>query len=120
MPRVKRGVTSHHKHKRVLALTKGQRASRHSLIKRAREALLHSQQYAYAHRRERKSDMRRLWIMRINAAARLQGLPYAHFMEGLRKGRVDINRKVLADLAVRDPAAFNSLVTVAKQNVQAE
>ena len=76
--------------------------------------MLHSLSYAYRHRRERKGDMRRLWICRINAAARLEGLSYSRFMNGLRQAEVEVNRKVLADMAVRDPAAFSRLVAVAK------
>ena len=118
MPRVKRGVTSHRRHKKVLALTKGHRATKHSLIKRAHESMLKSLSYAYAHRRERKGDMRRLWILRVSAASRSQGLTYGQFMSGLKKAGVEINRKMLADMAVREPEAFASLVTLAKGKVQ--
>ena len=118
MPRVKRGVTSHRRHKKVLAQTKGYRATRHSLIKRAKESLLKSWSYAYRHRRERKGDMRRLWILRISAASRSQGLTYGQFIDGLKKSGVEINRKMLADMAVKEPEAFASLVTVAKGKVQ--
>ena len=118
MPRVKRGVTSHRRHKKVLALTKGHRATKHSLYKRARESLLKSLSYAYRHRRERKGDMRRLWILRISAASRSQGLTYGQFIDGLKKSGVEINRKMLADMAVKEPEAFASLVTVAKGKVQ--
>ncbi len=117
MPRVKRGVTTGHRHKRLLALTKGQRATRHSLYRRAHEAMLHSLSYAYAHRRERKGDMRRLWISRVSAASRANGLTYGQFVYGLRKSGVEINRKVLADIAVREPAAFASLVSIARSEV---
>ena len=113
MPRVKRGVPSHQKHKKVLALTKGQRSTRHRLIKRANEAMLHSLSYAYFHRRERKGDFRRLWIIRVNAACRAQGITYGQFMHGLKKAGIDIDRKMLADMAVREPASFSSLVTLA-------
>jgi large subunit ribosomal protein L20 len=119
LPRVKRGVTSHRKHKKVLALTKGHRATRHSLIKRARESMLHALSYAYFHRRERKGDMRRLWILRVSAASRAQGLTYSQFMDGLKKAGVGINRKMLADMAVREPEAFAELVTIAKGKVKA-
>lgn len=119
MPRVKRGVTTHHRHKKVKALTKGQRASRHSLYRRAHEAMLHSLSYAYAHRRERKGDMRRLWITRVNAASRANGLTYGQFMNGLKKSGITINRKLLADMAVREPDAFADLVVLAKEQVQA-
>ncbi len=118
MPRVKRGVTTHRRHKKVLALTKGQRATRHTLYRRAREAMLKSLSYAYAHRRERKGDMRRLWISRINAASRAQGLTYGQFIYGLKKSGIEINRKMLADMVIREPEAFANLVTLAKGKVQ--
>ena len=118
MPRIKRGVTTHRRHKKVLAMTKGQRATRHSLYKRAHEAMLKSLSYAYAHRRERKGDMRRLWIVRVSAASRAQGLSYGQFIYGLKKSGVEINRKMLADMAVREPEAFANLVTVAKGKLE--
>ncbi len=118
MPRVKRGVTGHHRHKKVLALTKGHRATKHSLYRRAHESMLKSLSYAYSHRRERKGDMRRLWILRVNAASRAQGLTYSQLMDGLRKSGVEINRKILADVAVREPDTFANLVTVARGKVQ--
>ena len=118
MARVKRGVTTHRRHKKILALTKGQRATRHSLYRRAHEAMLKSLSYAYFHRRERKGDMRRLWILRVNAAARAQGITYARFVDGLKKAGVEVNRKLLADMAVREPEAFTNLVTIAKGQVQ--
>lgn len=112
--RIKKGVTARNRHKKVLELTKGQRASRHSLYRRAHESMLHSLSYAYAHRRERKSDMRRLWIVRINAAVQMNGMNYSTFINGLKKANVDIDRKMLADLAVREPEAFTQLVEMAK------
>ncbi len=118
MPRVKRGVTAHRRHKKVLALTKGHRATKHSLYRRAHESMLKSLSYAYSHRRERKGDMRRLWILRVNAASRAQGLTYSQFMDGLRKSGVGINRKILADMAVREPGAFANLVTIARGKIQ--
>jgi len=118
LPRVKRGVTTHRRHKKMLALTKGHRATKHSLYRRAHESMLKSLSYAYAHRRERKGDMRRLWISRVNAASRAHGLTYGQFMDGLRKSGVEINRKMLADMAVREPEAFTSLVTLAQGKVQ--
>ena len=118
MPRVKRGVTSHRRHKKVLALTRGHKGNRHLLIRRARESMLHALSYAYAHRRERKGDMRRLWITRISAASRAQGLTYGRLMDGLRKSGVEINRKMLADMAVKEPEVFNNLVTVARAKVE--
>ncbi|HUV55634.1 MAG TPA: 50S ribosomal protein L20 [Dehalococcoidales bacterium] len=118
MPRVKRGVTAHRRHKKVLALTKGHRATKHSLYRRAHESMLKSLSYAYRHRRERKGDMRRLWIARVNAASRAQGLTYAQFMNGLKESGVSLNRKVLADMAVREPESFANLVTIAKGKAQ--
>lgn len=118
MPRVKRGVTSHKRHKKVLSLTKGHRGSKHKLIRRATESMLHSLSYSYFHRRERKGDMRRLWILRVNAACRERGLTYSQFMNGLKKSGIEINRKMLADMAVRDPESFSSLATVAGGKAQ--
>lgn len=118
MPRVKRGVAAHRRHKKVLALTKGHRATKHSLYRRAHESMLKSLSYAYAHRRERRGDMRRLWILRVNAASRAQGLTYSQFMSGLRKSNVEVNRKMLADMAVREPESFANLVTIAKGKTQ--
>ena len=115
MPRVKGGIVTRHRHKKVLKLTKGQRATKHSLYRRAHEAMLKSLSYAYRHRRERKRDIRQLWICRINAAARLQGLSYSQFMDGLKKAGVETNRKILADMAVKDPAFFSQLVALAKE-----
>jgi large subunit ribosomal protein L20 len=115
MPRVKRGVTARRRHKKVLKLTKGHRGTKHSLYRRAHESMLKSLSYSYRHRRERKGDMRRLWITRINAAARLGGLSYSKLVDGLNKAGVAINRKMLADLAVKDPAAFSKLVEIAKE-----
>ncbi|MBI2958021.1 MAG: 50S ribosomal protein L20 [Chloroflexi bacterium] len=119
MPRVKGGVKARRHHKGVLALTKGHRGQRHRLFKRAHESMVHALSYAYAHRRERKGDMRRLWITRINAACRACDMPYGRFIEGLKKANVDLDRKVLADMAVRDSAAFSKLVALAKEQVQA-
>ncbi len=118
MPRVKRGITTHRRHKKVLALTKGHRATKHSLFRRARESMLKSLSYAYAHRRERKGDMRRLWISRVNAAAKAHGLTYSQFMAGLKKSGIEINRKMLADMAVMEPESFANLVTMAKGKAQ--
>jgi len=118
LPRVKRGVTTHRRHKKVLALTKGYRATRHSLFRRARESVLKALSYAYAHRRERKGDMRRLWIARVSAASRAQGLTYSQFMNGLKKAGIEINRKMLANMAVREPESFANLVTIAKGKAQ--
>lgn len=114
MPRVKRGVTTGHRHKRLLAMTKGHRRGRHLLFRQAKESLLHALHYAYIHRRQRKGDMRRLWILRINAAAREHGLSYSQFVHGLHEAEVLVDRKILADLAVRDSQAFAQLVVTAK------
>ncbi len=118
MPRVKRGVPAHRRHKAVLALTKGHRATKHSLYRRAHESMLKSLSYAYAHRRERKGDLRCLWIVRVNAASRANGLTYGQFMHGLKNSGVEIDRKMLADMAVREPEAFANLVTIAKGEAQ--
>lgn len=118
MPRVKRGVTAHRRHKKVLAMTKGHRATNHSLFRRAKESMLKSLSYAYAHRRKRKGDMRRLWILRIGAASRLHGMSYGRFIDGLNKSGIEINRKMLADMAVKEPDAFATLVTTAKGQSQ--
>lgn len=119
MPRIKRGVTSHKRHKKVLALTKGHRLTRHSLFRRAHESMLKSLSYAYTHRRERRGDMRRLWISRVNAAIRTQGITYSQFMAELNRSGIEINRKMLADMAVREPEAFASLVTMVKEKTPA-
>ena len=113
MARVKRGMVSRRRHNKLLELTKGQRASRHKLVRRAHEAMVHSLNYAYFHRRERKGDMRRIWITRINAAARANGVSYSQLIASMDTTGIDINRKLLADLAVRDPGAFTDLVKTA-------
>jgi len=112
LPRIKKGVTKHRRHKKVLAMTKGHRATSHSLYRRAHESMLHSLSYAYSHRRERKGDMRRLWISRINAASRAHGVPYNQLMSGLKKSGININRKMLADMAIRDSDSFAELVQI--------
>lgn len=112
--RVKRGVTARRSHKKVLELTKGQRGTKHRLFRRAHEAMLKSLSYAYRDRRDRKGQFRELWITRINAAARLEGLSYNELISGLKRAGVEINRKMLAELAVRDASAFQQLVSTAK------
>jgi large subunit ribosomal protein L20 len=114
LTRVKGGPSARRRHKKVLKLTKGQRATKHSLHRRAHEAVLKSLTNAYRDRRRRKRDFRRLWITRINAASRQHGLPYNSFMAGLKQAGVELDRKVLADLAVNDTEAFAQLVDVAK------
>jgi large subunit ribosomal protein L20 len=115
--RVKRGVVAHRKHRSVLQRARGFRYSRKLLFKPANEAVLHSLAYAFRDRRARKRDFRRLWIARINAAARLEGLPYNRLMYGLRQAGVEIDRKMLADLAVRDRGSFTRLVEVARNHL---
>ncbi len=114
MARVKGGPYSHHRHKRVLKFTKGQFGSRHRLIRRANEARLKSMWYASRDRRNRKRDLRRLWITRINAGARQNGLTYSQFIYAMRKANIQLNRKMLADLAARDPQAFTAVVEKAR------
>ncbi|HEV2108058.1 MAG TPA: 50S ribosomal protein L20 [Thermomicrobiales bacterium] len=117
MARVKRGVTAHRRHKKVLAQVKGHRATNNRLYKRAHESLMHALMYAYRDRRNRKRAMRRLWITRINAAARMNGLPYSRFVQGLSLAGVAIDRKILADLAVRDEAAFREISEIARASL---
>ncbi|GIW14993.1 MAG: 50S ribosomal protein L20 [Tepidiforma sp.] len=114
MSRVKRGVTAHRRHKKVLALTKGHAGQRHRLFRRANESMLHALRYSYENRRDRKGDFRELWIVRINAAARLNGLSYSRFISGLKKAGIELDRKVLADLAVTRPDAFSQLAEKAR------
>jgi large subunit ribosomal protein L20 len=116
MARVTRGVVAHRKHRSILRKARGFRGARSLRFRAANEAILHSLAYAFRDRRQRKRDFRRLWISRINAAARQGGLPYNRFMHGLRLAGIEIDRKMLADLAVRDSAAFGKLVEAAKQH----
>jgi large subunit ribosomal protein L20 len=111
--RVKRGVVSRRRHNKLLELTKGQRATKHKLVRRAHEAMVHSLRYAYFHRRERKGDMRRIWITRINAAARANGVSYSQLVFSMDTAGIEINRKILAELAVKDPQAFTQMVKTA-------
>jgi len=110
MARVKTGFTRRQRHKKVLKITKGQYGTRSKLYRRANEARLKSLWFAYRDRRNRKRDLRRLWIARINAAARLNGTTYSRLIHGMRVAEININRKMLADLAVRDPQAFAAVV----------
>lgn len=116
MPRARSGIVTHRRHKKVLELTKGHRAARHKLYRTAHESMLHALAYSYRHRRERKADFRKLWIARINAAARAKGLTYSQFISGLKKSNVEIDRKMLAEMAVRDPEGFATLVTSITEN----
>ena len=115
MARVKRGVTSHAKHKKVLEQAKGYYGRRKNTIRIARQAVEKANQYAYRDRRNRKRNFRALWIQRINAAARAEGLTYGRMIDGLTKAGVEVDRKVLADLAVREPDAFSALARQAKE-----
>jgi large subunit ribosomal protein L20 len=117
LPRVKRGVTARRRHKSILELTQGQRLTKHTLYRRAHEAYLKSLTYAYFHRRERKGDMRRLWITRINAVSTADGLKYNQLIKGLKKSGIAVNRKMLADMAVKEPAAFANIVNLAKNSL---
>ncbi|MDR0922413.1 MAG: 50S ribosomal protein L20 [Lactobacillales bacterium] len=115
MARVKGGVVSRKRRKRVLKLAKGYYGSKHTLYKTAKEQVYNSYNYAYRDRRQKKRDFRKLWIARINAAARINGLSYSKLMHGLKLAEIDINRKMLADLAVNDAAAFATLADNAKE-----
>jgi len=114
MARVKTGPVTRRRHKRILKLARGYRGARHRWFRPANEAVMHALMYAYAHRRRRKRDFRRLWITRINAAARLHGLSYSTFMYGLKKAGVGLNRKMLAEIAVHDAESFGRLAALAK------
>jgi large subunit ribosomal protein L20 len=117
MARVKRGVVAHARHKKVLKQAKGYYGARRKVYRVAKQAVTKAGQYAYRDRRQRKRQFRRLWIVRINAAARQCGLSYSRFMDGLNKANIEIDRKVLADLAVNDPAAFGALADKAKSSL---
>ena len=120
MPRVKRGVTARARHKKVLALAKGFRGRRKNVFRIAKQAVMKAGQYAYRDRRARKRVFRQLWIARINAGVRELGLTYSQFANGLRKAAIEIDRKVLADLAVNDKAAFGAIVERVKAHLQAQ
>ena len=115
MPRAKSGVVSRKRRKKVLKLAKGYWGERSKVYRRAKETVERALKYAYRDRRRRKRDMRRLWIIRINAAARLQGLSYSQFISGLNRINVDLDRKVLADMAVNDPRAFADIAELVKE-----
>lgn len=119
MARVKRGVAAHRRHKKVLAQVKGHYGTNNRLYKRAHESMMRALRYAYRDRRTRKRDMRRLWIIRINAASRLEGMSYSKLIHGLNQAGVAIDRKMLADLAVRDAAAFRAIADVARKGASA-
>jgi large subunit ribosomal protein L20 len=113
--RVKGGFVTRRRHKKIINMTKGQWGTRSTLFRRANEAMMKSYWYAYRDRRRRRRDFRRLWIARINAATRLNGMSYSQFIHGLKQANVSLDRKVLADLAVRDAVAFTAVVNIAKQ-----
>ncbi len=117
MPRVKRGVTAKARHKKVLAQSKGYRGRRNNVYRVAKEAVMKAGQYQYRDRRNKKREFRALWIARINAAVRELGMSYSVFMNGLKKASIDIDRKVLADLAVHDKAAFSKIAEQAKTSL---
>ena len=114
MARVKNGATTKARHKKVLKQAKGYFGSKHRLYKTAKEQLMHSGQYAFRDRKQKKRDFRKLWITRINAACRANEISYSRFIEGLTKAGVEVNRKMLSEIAINDPKAFNELVKVAK------
>jgi large subunit ribosomal protein L20 len=113
MARVKTGYVRRKRHKKILKLTKGQYGTRSTLFRRANEAMLHSLWYSYRDRRQRRRDLRRLWISRINAAARINGTTYSKLIHGMKKADIGINRKMLSDIAIRDPEAFAAVVALA-------
>ena len=115
MPRVKRGPGTRRRHKQILSAAKGHYQVRHKHYRAAKESVMHALMYSYIHRRERKGDMRKLWIARIGAATREAGLSYSQFIHGLKKSGVNLNRKMLADVAVREPTDFSQLTRVAKE-----
>ena len=119
MSRVRRGKRGAQRRKKILKLAKGYRGSRSRLFKTAKEAVDKALQYAYRDRRQRKRDFRKLWIVRINAATRLNDMSYSQFMAGLKKANVELDRKILAEVAVSDSAAFSELVALARQHLQA-
>ncbi|HWM06365.1 MAG TPA: 50S ribosomal protein L20 [Actinophytocola sp.] len=116
MARVKRAVNAHKKRRTTLELASGYRGQRSRLYRKAKEQMLHSLNYAYRDRRARKGDFRQLWITRINAAARQNGMTYNRFIQGLKAAGIEVDRKILAELAVSDPTAFAALVDVARDN----
>lgn len=117
MARVKRAVNAHKKRRTILDRASGYRGQRSRLYRKAKEQVTHSLVYSYDHRRKKKGDFRRLWIQRINAASRAQGLTYNRFIQGLKAAGVEVDRRMLAELAVNEPSAFNALVEIAKNNL---
>lgn len=118
MPRVKRGVVAHRRHKKILKQAKGYYGARSRIFRVAKQAVTKAGQYAYRDRRQRKRQFRALWITRINAAARLHGLSYSRLINGLNKAEIEVDRKVLADIAVHDPEAFGAIAEAAKAGLE--
>ena len=118
MTRVKRGPTRHRRHKNVLKATRGHKGGRHGLYRQAHESMLHAFAYSYAHRKKKKGDMRRLWSIRINAAARANGMSYSRLIHGLKLAGVAINRKMLAELAIHDPLGFATVTEQSKAQLE--
>ena len=119
MARIKRGVTKRRRHKKILKAARGFRGASHRNYKWAKESVMHAWSYAYRHRRERKGEFRSLWIVRIGAACRAAGLSYSQFIHGLKLAGIELDRKILADLAVRDEAAFAKLIETAREHLAA-
>jgi len=111
MARIKRGVTSHQKHKKVLKLTKGFRGVRSKLIRRAKESLLHAGEYAFAGRKQRRRDLRKLWIIQLGNAVRAEGMSYSKFIAGLKAKNINLDRKILSDLAINNPQDFKKILS---------
>lgn len=118
MPRVKGGVVARKRRKKILKLSKGYFGSKHTLYRTANEQVMRSLRYAYRDRKQRKREFRKLWITRINAAARIEGMSYSQMMNGLKKANVEVNRKMLAEIAIYDKVAFASYVKLAKDNLK--
>ena len=118
MTRIRGGVTRRRRHKKILGMTKGHQGVRHRLFRRAKESMLHAQQYAFDHRRQKKGEIRRLWNIRINAAARSNGITYSKLIHGLTLAGIEINRKMLSELAVSDGQAFSEIVRQAQSALE--
>ncbi|MCK4777092.1 MAG: 50S ribosomal protein L20 [Actinomycetia bacterium] len=118
MPRVKRGIQTRKKHKKILKMAKGYYGAKSRTFRAANEQVLHSLAYSYRDRRARKREFRKLWIIRISAAAKLNGISYSRFMNGLKLANVNINRKMLSDLAIKEPEGFSKLVEVAREKLE--
>lgn len=120
MARIKRGVTKRRRHKKIVKMAKGHQSGRHRIFRHANESVTHALKYAYIHRREKKGDMRRLWNIRINAAARTNGLSYSKLIHGLKLASVEVNRKMLAELGATDPEGFTAIAEMAKAQLEAQ